>query len=91
MEEVLALTADHTHLYPGARLTVPETSALPSESADVIVLFRDHSTAEAVLTRSGEGFELRVEPYSTVAGTAIDTKTWRLAATEDGSLVVRRR
>lgn len=91
MEPVLALDADNTHLYPGARLTADEGLAALSGPTEAIVLFRDHSTADAVLTRAGDEFELRVEAYSTAAGTGIDAKSWVLRAGDDRSLVVKRR
>lgn len=85
------LNADNTHLYPGARLAVYEDATLPDSRVEAVILFRDESSADAVLVPSGDGFVLYVESYSTAAGTSIDAKSWVLQAADDWSLVVKRR
>lgn len=85
------LNADNTHLYPGARLAVYEDATLPDSRVEAVVLFRDDSSADAVLMPSEDGLALYVESYSTAAGTGIDAKNWVLQAADDRSLVVKRR
>ncbi len=91
MDRVLALTADNTHLYPGARLATHTAEALPSRPTTVVVVFSDHVHAEAVLTPSDGVFVLRVAAYSTAAGTAIDAKSWNLAIADERALTVKSR
>lgn len=91
MEDVLSLNADNTHLYPGARLTVRDGEALPSQPAEVIVVFRDHSPAEALLTPIDDAYVLQVESYSTAAGIAIGAKSWRILIADDRTLTVKSR
>ncbi len=79
--DVLALVADNTHLYPGARLAADKR--LPALPVEAIVLFRDDVRAEAVLTPSADGFVLGVEPYTTAAGTSIGRKSWSLRIADD--------
>lgn len=91
METVLALTADHTHLYPGARLRMDEDAALPDRPAEAIVLLRDQTTADATLAPAKDGLLLRGEPHTTAAGTRIEAKEWALRTRDDGALSVVRR
>ena len=86
--DVLALVADNTHLYPGARLTADKS--LPTLPVEAIVLFRDDARAEAVLTPSADEFVLTVEPYVTAAGASIGRKPWSLRIADDGLLRVGR-
>ena len=66
--------ASHSHLFPGATLTVAGTSA------ECLVIFSDESTADADLTVTApDGPVLSVQPYTTAAGTRITAKTWQLA------------
>lgn len=92
MENVLALNAGNTHLYPGARLTAHEAPAWPNRPTEVVVVFGDHSHAEAVLTPSGEDtFVLQVETYSTAAGTAVGARSWHLGVADDRTVTVKSR
>ncbi|MFT4009099.1 MAG: hypothetical protein QM655_03555 [Nocardioidaceae bacterium] len=88
MEAVLALAADNTHLYPGARLTADDLPAPPDQPTEVVVVFRDHSHADGLLTPSANGLILHVEAYATVAGTAIGPKSWQVKITEDRLVIV---
>ena len=84
METVLPLYADHTHLYPGARLTASDAPfAIGPSGTEVIVFFRDHTEADGVLAGSDDGLVLRVEGYSTGAGTAIEPKAWQVVVADD--------
>ncbi|GAA3697449.1 hypothetical protein GCM10022377_07930 [Zhihengliuella alba] len=83
METLPTLTADRTHLFPGARLRLD--GAGPTGATDVVVLFSDGVHAEGLLETAGHGLTLRVEEYRTGAGSRIEAKHWELTSTGEGS------
>ncbi|MFC0674742.1 hypothetical protein [Brachybacterium hainanense] len=85
-EKMTRITADRTHLFPGARL---ETTAAPgSEPLETVILFSDGARAEGTLLATPAGASLHVEPYRTGAGTRIPAKTWTLVLAGEGMLRV---
>ena len=91
MQTLPALHADNTHLYPGARLSGQCAARPVGQPTEVVVVFTDHSHAEAMLTPSGDAHTLQVEAYSTAAGTTIETKNWRLATADGQTFIVKSR
>ncbi|KRS17177.1 hypothetical protein [Roseovarius indicus] len=69
---MLELDATNTHLYPGARGTV--LSGAPGDGP-VTLRFADGAAAPGML----QAETLKVEPYTTAAGTRIAAKAWRIA------------
>lgn len=72
---MLELEATNTHLYPGARGTILGGEAT---SGPVTLRFADGGAATGRL----EGETLRVDPYTTAAGTGIAAKAWRIALSD---------
>ena len=85
-----------THLYPGVRLAVPrpaaEVSGMPDAEAPgcLTLLFSDGVSVRADLVHVDRGrLALRVDAYSTHAGTRLPEKLWtaRLGAGEADGLI----
>lgn len=75
----------HTHLYPGARLTVMD-GPLAAEGA-VILEFSDGAGSVGQCQRLTDGaVALRVAPYRTLAGTQLPAKHWRLVPTGENNI-----
>ena len=85
MKSPLPLDVDHSHLFPGARLSCSEGD-LPSAGspAEALVLFGDGARAPAsldVLHETAGRYLLDVGPYETAAGTDMPAKAWVVEAT----------
>ena len=91
--QALARTS-HTHLFPGAELTVdqPEHDAARPRALDIVFCDGAETTAE-ILVDDATGTELlAVNPYTTVAGAAIPNKMWQIKQWQhlpDGSVRLR--
>ena len=81
----MILEASHTHLYPGHRGKISGVARV----ADIgtrracLVEFVDGSAAVASIVESGSEWRLRVDAYSTAAGTRIAARHWLVRVEED--------
>jgi len=86
MAEPLVVEIDATHLYPGAvgrlHADLPETAV----RRDCLIVFADSATAPATLT-PGDDTCLEVGAYTTVAGTRIAARRWRVTLTPQADAV----
>jgi hypothetical protein len=80
VESPLPLDVDHSHLFPGARLSCiegePPSAGSPTEA---LVRFGDGAQAPAsldVLHETAGRYLLDVGPYETAAGTGMPAKAW---------------
>lgn len=80
---MLELDATNTHLYPGAKGTILSGDA---QDGPVTLRFADGSAATGRL----EGETLRLDPYTTAAGTDIAAKAWRIAFEGSGFRITAR-
>lgn len=70
----------HTHLYPGARLTLHDESR--DASGHALLEFSDGAGSTATYARpKTDTLTLNVAPYRTMAGTQLPAKRWALAPT----------
>ena len=81
----MILQATHTHLYPGHRGKVPGLTRVSDLQAgcDCLVEFSDGSVTPASISESGDGWQLRTDPYRTAAGTNIAEKCWLIHLQDD--------
>ena len=82
----LPLTASHSHLFRGARLSVERSSVgLPLQPCAVRVAFSDGVEVPAELLAAGDdALLLSVPSYRTSAGTTLDAALWPIASVDDG-------
>ncbi|OZI37894.1 hypothetical protein CAL29_05870 [Bordetella genomosp. 10] len=88
-------SANHTHLYPGARLRcldTPDDTRLSADD-DMLVEFSDGVLATGCLLEAHKDFAvLRMPAYRTQHGTDVAARAWRLApAGEPGHIRVQKR
>ncbi len=77
-------SANHTHLYPGALLRSLDAPDAASRGEDALVEFSDGVTVTGRWSAAAvDAFVLRLPPYRTGRGTAIDAKAWRLVPAQD--------
>ncbi len=81
----LPLTASHSHLFRGARLSVERSSVgLPLEPCAVRVAFSDGVEVPAELLAAGDdALLLSVPGYRTSADTSLDAALWPIASVDD--------
>ncbi|MEZ5085678.1 MAG: hypothetical protein R2722_05330 [Tessaracoccus sp.] len=91
MKEVRTLYADNTHLFPGARLAFADAQPAPDAPTEAMIVFTDSSRAEATLDPSDSTWLLRVESYTTAAGTVIEAKSWGILISDERMLTVSSR
>lgn len=77
-----------THLYPGAQLTPDAHRPLLNGISEAVIIFRDGSRAEALITTTPDGIRLEDEGYVTAARTSIAPKSWQLRRIDHSQLVV---
>lgn len=87
----LLIEVPYSHLFRGLRLRTWSEGHAPQKDADVILVFGDGSSTTAKLHYGRESLSaLWVAAYTTVAGTFISERVWRVKEiTEDnGELVI---
>ena len=87
------LSANHTHLYPGALLRSLDALDASSRGEDAQVEFSDGvSVAGRWSAAAVDAFVLRLSSYRTGRGTGIGAKAWCLVPTQDpGTFRVKER
>ncbi|WP_152352496.1 hypothetical protein [Brachybacterium subflavum] len=90
MDDIVALHASHTHLFPGAQLHADREDPFLSIHTDVVILFSDHSRAEGAVHLSRDGFILQVDRYVTDAGTHLAAKTRSMMPLDDAFKIAGR-
>lgn len=81
----LPLTASHSHLFRGARLSVERSSVgLPLQPCAVRVAFSDGVEVPADLLAGADDARLLSVPgYRTSAGNTLDAALWPIASVDD--------
>lgn len=92
MDSVITLRVDHSHLFPGAVLHLPDSRQLSAHPAECLLQFSDESEAEANFVPDHSAGttigRLLVSGYTTGAGTVIEAKNWHLRMTASGEVKV---
>lgn len=84
-EGPLPLTASHSHLFRGARLSLDRSRVdLPLEPCAVRVAFSDgvEVPAELLATAGGDALLLSVPSYRTSAGNTLEAALWPIASVD---------
>jgi hypothetical protein len=79
-----ALSANHSHLYPGARLVSNSSQVIRPSESELVLEFSDGAHTTAIWQNmDGNQILLMVSGYRTAKGHNIGAKAWRLELVED--------
>lgn len=85
-EHPLPLTASHSHLFRGSRLSAERSRvSLPLEPQPVRLAFSDGVEVSAELLAAGDALLLSVPSYRTSAGAVLDAALWPITQVDESS------